>query len=853
MKNNNRKVIRLLAEKLYRFNRRRNHILAAAAAVSLFLLFSVFSIIAGRIHAEKLMYTRMAGTTATTYLEDATLEQAVQIEDLAYIQDVGMEYIFDGICKEDMEIGVRVYVEDETFDSMFRPAYTQIYGNYPEDEQETMLSFRILGYIGVEHPEIGMKVTLENPDGTEEEFTLSGFYKEYMGDEIPSCGFFSKAYYEKQGNSTGQAALLAIRQKIWYDGEDVEERLYEDIPTIDKAQQFIGGDSVSYAAVAELAGGFDIGICIAVLIVLCASMLIYNVMALSLHREIRQYGLLKTLGVTSGQIRRIVWHQVIKVLAWGLIWGTVSGGIFVFGILPRILEGKYLNGFGEASAAVGFSPVLYLITVILTAGSTLFSSFMSVRKVGKMTPVAALSYSGGMLAAGKKRRVSSKSNQISVMAWRNIFRNRKSALVTLTSLLLGFMIALSSVVIIRGIDYQNELEQEDDFELLALSAPFLSEGYQESDIYFDESFCEKIEQMDGIEKIRYSAGGYLALDSADAVWQPLLTGSRLAEGMQEDEELRRYAESVRNYYMAGFTVVDQDYIDALEKCCEEYGLTLDTEGLREGSSAVAFHFNELSRELEKDALSCIGNSFSLKTFTGEELGAMKFGGYLKRSQKGLPPCQTETSTSGYPTLLISRKGFERLGIEKKIFAIDINVKEEAEPQIKYELNRMIEDLEKDSRKTEDTEDGIFGTEYSVHAKSDAIAAAQANLLPIRVLMYTVSGLLICMGVFNYFHITASSLEARQKEFAVMKSLGMTGKQLRQMLIREGVYYSSIIAIFLATAGSGILRLVYHFGKTRVSYMQFYYPVGGLVVTLALVYAGCICLPLWILHRNTSKC
>ena len=58
-------------------------------------------------------------------------------------------------------------------------------------------------------------------------------------------------------------------------------------------------------------------------------------------------------------------------------------------------------------------------------------------------------------------------------------------------------------------------------------------------------------------------------------------------------------------------------------------------------------------------------------------------------------------------------------------------------------------------------------------------------------MYTVSSLLACMGVFQYFNVTVSSLEARKKEFMVLESLGMTRKQLLRMLVLEGLYYSPL--------------------------------------------------------------
>lgn len=847
MKNNNGEVIRLLAGRLYASNRRRNWILTVAIAVSVFLLFSVFSIVAGRINAEKLLYTRMSGTSATTFLEDATLEQAEQIANLDYIRDVGMEYIFGGIYSGERETGARVYVDKAAFGSMLKPAYTQIHGKYPEKEEEVMLSKRTLESMGIKEPETGMNVIMTNEEGKEESFILSGFYTEFMDETTLPYGFFSMEYFEKHKDSTGYAALLAIRQKDWYSGENIEDLLYRDIPTIDRAQQFIGGDSVSYTAVLELVGGLDIGLCCALLIILCAGMLIYNVTALSLRREVRQYGLLKTLGTTSRQIHWIVWRQIAKTLLIGMAVGIAAGAVPVFGILPGILEGRYLEGFGKASAMISFHPLLLLGAVFITIASTLFSSFMPIWKVGRMAPVSALYYLGGMAGTGRKERKSGKGNQIALMAWRNIFRNRKSAWITLGSLILGFMVALGAMVLIRGMDYRNKLEQDDDFRLSAAGAPFLSDGYVEPDVCFDTSFVEQIRGMDGIREITCSVGGYLRLNSEDTAWQPLLVGSRMGEGMQDNDEGKRHAEHVRKYYMAGYTVVEPAFIDALEQCCEKHGLTLDIKGLREGTSAVAFHFNELSRKLEKESFSYIGDSISLKTFAGSDLGTVKFGGYLKRNQKDLPVCETESSTSGYPTLLISRKCFGRLGIKGKIFAVNINVNKEMEPQIKFQLKNMIAKLVE----TMEEQEGVFGMGYSIYSKSDAIALAESELLIFRILMYTVSALLAGMGVFHYFNVTVSSIEARGKEFAVMESIGMTKKQLRHMLVLEGIYYSSFIAVFLVTAGSGILWLVYRLGRERVPYMQFYYPVTGLFAMLVLIYAGCICLPLWMLHRNTA--
>lgn len=82
-----------------------------------------------------------------------------------------------------------------------------------------------------------------------------------------------------------------------------------------------------------------------------------------------------------------------------------AGGVFVFGVLPRVLEGRYLEGFGEASAIISFHPFLLLGAVLLTAGSTLFSSFIPIWKVGRMArPVHFITLAESAVQGGKSKR-----------------------------------------------------------------------------------------------------------------------------------------------------------------------------------------------------------------------------------------------------------------------------------------------------------------------------------------------------------------------------------------------------------------------------------------------------------------
>ena len=86
------------------------------------------------------------------------------------------------------------------------------------------------------------------------------------------------------------------------DEEAIEDMLYRDVEMRDDSQQFFGGISFYRQSVDDLAGGFDTVVLMAGLILFGAAMLLYNVMYISLSRDIRQYGLLKTMGTTKKQL-----------------------------------------------------------------------------------------------------------------------------------------------------------------------------------------------------------------------------------------------------------------------------------------------------------------------------------------------------------------------------------------------------------------------------------------------------------------------------------------------------------------------------------------------------------------------
>lgn len=88
MKNDNCSMVYKLADAYYRKNKSKNIILTSAIAMSIFLIYSVFAIISGKMDADYLLYARNGGEITSTYLENASKEQYESIKELDYIEEL---------------------------------------------------------------------------------------------------------------------------------------------------------------------------------------------------------------------------------------------------------------------------------------------------------------------------------------------------------------------------------------------------------------------------------------------------------------------------------------------------------------------------------------------------------------------------------------------------------------------------------------------------------------------------------------------------------------------------------------------------------------------------------------------
>ena len=785
------------------------------------------------------------------------------------------------------------WADPDAWKDLLRPAYTKIRGSYPEKESEIMLSEKALKALGITRPQEGMEIPLNVSIGifqsSEETFSLSGWFTDHSNEAAP--GYISEKKLEAWGIHPDDEADLVFRQSDRLGWQETEERLYEDLPMKDQYQKITVTDTAGYQAVAGMTGGYGMAFLGAVVTLCGVFFLCHNVLQISMAGDIRKLGLLNTIGSTQRQLSKIYYSQIRRILVLGTAAGAALSAFLLAGVIPAILNSQYFRETGGAEGFCLFHPVILLLSVLFTDGILLAASAGVIVRTVRMSCVESTGYTG---TQGKKRshkernpvftkRKRTSAGEMCYLAWRNISGHRKQFLLTVLSLFLGLEAFLGVVVITAGSDYVHVVEQRPDFLIAGrFSTSGREQGYGEEyqmrdagqdpmltegdcfELLYDNDYDEfspislevrkELMEIDGVDtdKSYIMEGAYLYTVISKKGIRPL-DQVFLAEDA-EDEMIEGWDQDV-------VQILKEDEIESLKKYVETNSLPVDMDSLENGTGVLILHDHALSAAQEKLVGESIGEPVYFKTMLSredrirwnnmttqeqteqEEAGDFQMKqsedftlcGYLDNRREDFPEIrQTWHGSEGGLYFLISEKGFQRIPTEKKTLYMELNVDHAKEPSVKTSIQKIIsEENQRRSRMTgtafdEGTgEAGIFCI-----SKSDLMTEAASEIQRNRLILGSISAVLLLAGFTNYFNVMVTGILAREKELKIMESVGMTEKQKRIMIQAEGGYYCLFTVVLLMTVGMAVLLMIRYYMGQKLSYFQFTWPISWILLLIA---------------------
>ena len=684
---------------------------------------------------------------------------------------------------------------------------------------------------------------------------------------------------------------LLFSQSDHLNRSKTEEKLYQILPMKSADQKIYISDTAQYTAVSKFAGGYEMVI-LGTLGILCGIyFLVSNVLWISMSEDVQNLGLLHTIGATERQITKIYRKQMRSLMLKGSVLGSLLSVLILVLLIPEILGFHFYQEMGGNTILSFFRPWILLLSVVFVNGILWIASEGVIRKITKLSCIESAAYDENTVArktkqSGKIVPRRSETGEMLYIAWGNITRQKARFIITSLSIFLGVLSFVLMNVLTNGCDYKHLLEKRPDFLLAGEFSEFgksqgCGEEYKTREIDVDPLLT----QGDGVELLYdndYDEFSPISqelekkihkIDGIDWENSNLIEGAYVTTVMSR-KGIRPYDEGLSNLtndnMVEGFSwdtvqILNENQILSLKKYVQDNQLNIDMESLEEGNGVLVIHDHMLTPEQQKLADEAIGEPVYFKTllsredailrkeqsnsenkekqqedeFPQKESETFTLCGYLDRQSDDFP--EIHQSWHGEYSLyyFISEKGFRKIPTEKKLLTMELTADPEKEPYVKTKISELVsEENKKRSEMTEvSMDEGTGEAGVFVICKSDLMQQKETYMRGNRILLGAVSIILFIAGLTNYCNVVFTGMYARRKEFDVMKSIGMTDKQMKLMLFGEGSYYFMCVVGLLFTVGMAALFGVKIYMENKLSYFTFRWPIliiAGIMLALLVV-------------------
>lgn len=495
----------------------------------------------------------------------------------------------------------------------------------------------------------------------------------------------------------------------------------------------------------------------------------------------------------------------------------------------------------------------------------------------------------------------SETQELCFMAWKNVTRYRQRFVITVISLFLGIEMFLIVMVITTGSDYANIINQRPDFLIAGEFSEFAQkEGsgteYQTQspdqdplkskgdnfELLYDNDYDEfspisekvrkRLWNLDGVKKKEsyITEGAYmLSTISRDGI-RPLEKDTYLGKNIEYAEEISTDYESgakmIEGLDADTVQIVSENELKALKTYVEKNRLKVDMDSLENGTGVMIIHDHKLSQKQEKQAEKAVGETVCLSPLKNKEAcirwnsmtdkerdkederikaetpsTEYTLSGYLDNQADGFPEIhQTWHGAEGDIYYLVSEKGFNRLSTKRKTFCIELNVEKKKEKQVMHEIQKILsEENQRRKSNTQTSPDGEGEAGIFYIARSDLMQKNADYIRGNRIMFGSISVILLCAGLVNYFNIMFTGIVGRKKEMEIMRKIGMTHRQERKLLLLEGSYYVLLIAGLVVSVGSIVLKGIEVYMGKQLFYFTFHYPAGWIVGSIVILEILCV--------------
>lgn len=541
----------------------------------------------------------------------------------------------------------------------------------------------------------------------------------------------------------------------------------------------------------------SLAVVVIVIIIVTSIFCIRNSFAISITEKMRQYGMLASVGTTPKQIKKNVLYEAM-ILALIAIPIGILCGLFADFILLKVIGTLLADALNNLKFIFSIS-WLSLVFVILLAIITIYlSAISSARRASKISPIEAIRGNNDIKINPKKIRSSKIVEKLfgigGKIADKNLKRNKKKYRTTVISIVVSvsIFIAMSSFI---------------DYAMNASSVYYNNTSYN---LYVRdgvEDSYKEIAKFSGVEEYSIVRLSNFYVDTNTIKGnEDFRTGdessqipiSIIALG---DEEYRRYVKEL-----------GLNYNDAKDKAI-----------LIDDYTQYVVDEENKGKYIMKRVYTYEKGDTILGSFEDEGVKDT----YLEIAAIGTTrPMGLENITSSYGYLVISDDFYNRN--VKDTYAQELYIKCDDSNKLEGQIRQEYDDL-------------------IVYNLDEQMQQEQSVYLVIQIFLYGFITVISLIGITNIFNTITTNMNLRSREFAMLKSIGMTNKEFNKMIRLESILYGLKSLLIGIPIGIILSYLVYKAVSGGIE-MEFILPINSIIISIVVV----MLLIIFIMRYSLSK-